>query len=131
MFSVITVCLAANAALYVESNTPATFVCNLSTTRDYPNWSYLIDTGTQKSLVRIHWDTDRIFQEQINWENDDEFLMKQDRLSWADNNRDLVLSAVTREDESIYQCSEAGVGVWTIQLIVRGKYSLCMFRVHV
>jgi len=109
MFSVITVCLAANATLHVESNTPATFVCNLSTTRDYPNWSYLIDTGTQKS------------SEQINWENNDKFQMKQDRLSWADNNRDLVLSAVTREDMAIYQCSEAGVGVWTIHLIVRGK----------
>ena len=109
MFSVITVCLAANAALYVESNTPATFVCNLSTTRDYPHWSYRIDTGTQKS------------SDQINWENDHNFRMKKDRLSWADNNRDLVLSAVTREDMATYECSEAGVGVWTIQLIARGK----------
>jgi len=117
MFSAISVCLAANARLHVESNTSATFVCNLPSTRDYPSWSYHIETETQWSSVRI------------NWENDHTFLVKQDRLSWADNNRDLVLSAVTREDMTIYQCAEAGVGVWTIQPIVRGKYSACIFRV--
>ena len=108
MFSVITVGLAANATLYVEFNTPAKFVCNIAT-RDYPGWSYRIETGTQMSSEQINYDTDHNFQ------------VKQDRLSWADNNRDLVLSAVTREDMAIYECYEARVGVWTIQLIVRGK----------
>ena len=107
LFSVITDSMAANETLYVESSTPATFVCHLSTTRNYPGWAYRlpdINTSTR-----------------INFETGPTFYVKEDRLSWEDNKKDLILSAVTREDEGLYECAVTGVGLCTIQLIVRGK----------
>jgi len=102
--------MAANTALYVQSNTTATLVCNLANMRDYPGWSYGPSGATTYT--------------RITWEGLKDFYQKQDRLSWADNKRDLLLSAVTREDESLYQCAQTAPGVegnWQIQLTVRGK----------
>ena len=49
-------------------------------------------------------------------------LVNYDRLSWADNKKDLILSDVVRQDEGKYQCAD--IGRWTVQLSVIGNSSI-------
>lgn len=91
----------------IESNASVTFICNLATTHDYPIWSGPV-AGSSSFEV-------------YNLETSSKFRQKQERLSWADNKRDLVLNPVTMEDMGHYYCSAAGQGIWFIDLFVRGK----------
>ena len=54
------------------------------------------------------------------------FLRNYNRLSWANNNKDLILSDVVKNDEGKYQCFGAGAGSWTIQLNLRGRHLIVL-----
>jgi len=97
----------------VEFNTSVTLICNLETTHDYPIWRGPV---AGSSLVLYNLETLSTFRH------------KQERLSWADNKRDLVLNSVTMEEKGSYYCAAGGVGIWFIDLFVRGKttpYIIC------
>jgi len=111
--NVFTYTIEPNATYTVENNTAVTLVCPIPTTRDYPSWSGLI--------------AGRISLERYKHDGMSDFMRKQDRLSWARNNRDLVISPVIRADEGMYQCSAAGAGNWFSELLVRGKGGFCLF----
>jgi len=93
--------LTVNYTQTVESNTTVVLVCNISA--QYPKWrgppSFTTYTGGS------------IFNPYLNPD-------KRQRMSWADNKRDLVLNPVTREDEGNYECYYNGN--WFVTLNVRG-----------
>jgi len=108
--TVFTYTIEPNATYTVENNSAVTLVCPLPTTHDYPTWSGPMPGG---KVMQIY-----------NWERMSDFMRKQDRLSWARNNRDLVISPVIREDEGMYECSAALAGNWFSELLVRGNSGL-------
>jgi len=100
--------LSVNLTQSVESNSTAVIVCNINV--EYPSWS-------GPSLSTHDWTT-------YNYNNHPDFnpFLSQDklqRMSWADNKRDLVLNPVTREDDGDYYCSYAGM-MWFVKFDVRG-----------
>ena len=89
----------------VENGTMAVITCNLIPKHGYPEWRGQPD-------FRLY-----------NFEGDSTFLSSldnYDRLSWATNNKDLVLNDVVREDEGMYQCYSTGIR-WTVLLNIRGR----------
>ena len=104
-----------NATYTVEFNTSVTLVCPIPTRYDYPAWAGPFP-GSK-------------FMEVYTFENISEFLRKQDRLSWAINKRDLIISPVKREDEGMYRCSGTGAGNWFSQILVRGKATISLIYV--
>jgi len=100
----------------VEINNEAVIPCRTAT-YDYPEWSGQPITAGG-GLTQYNWDRSSLFFSS---------LANRARLSWAANNRDLVLSNVLREDAGRYQCTPTGVGTWTVQLNIIGIVSFMSF----
>jgi len=93
----------------VEKNSEAIIPCRTAT-YNYPGWfGQPVTAGG--GLTLYNFDTFSSFFTS---------LTNHDRLGWASNNRDLVLSNVVRGDAGKYQCSTTGAGTWTVQLNVIG-----------
>jgi len=105
-----------NKTVNVEINTEAVLPCSTAT-YDYPWWfGQPITAGG--GLTPYNFDRGFSFFTS---------LTNHARLSWAANNRDLVLSNVLREDAGRYQCAVNGVGTWTVQLNIIGIVSFMSF----
>jgi len=98
-----------NLTVNAEISTEAILPCRLAT-YEYPGWSGLPLTP-YGGLTPYNWDRSSSFFTS---------LTNHDRLSWAANNSDLVLSNVVRGDAGRYQCATTGVGTWTVQLNIIG-----------
>ena len=96
-----------NMTVSAEINTEAVIPCSIAT-YDYPGWSV-----TAGDLLT-----------QYNWDRDSSFITNNTRLSWAANNRNLLLSNVVREDAGKYHCVVNGAGQWTVQLNITGIAAL-------
>ena len=107
-----------NQTLNVEINTAAVIPCSIAK-YDYPGWSGQPPT-TNGGFTPYNWDRSSSFFTS---------LTNQARLSWAANNRELVLSNVIRQDEGTYQCVVNGGGAWTVQLNVFGIVTFVSFFV--
>ena len=81
-------------------------------TYDYPEWSGQPAT-TGGGLTVYNFDRGSSFFIS---------LTNHARLSWASNNRDLVLSNVVRGDAGRYQCVTTAADTWTVQLNIIGIY---------
>ena len=106
-----------NKTVNVEINTEAVLPCSTATYSDYPEWSGQ-PTTPGGVLTSYNFDRSSSFFTS---------LTNRARLSWATNNRDLVLSNVVREDAGRYQCTPTGVGTWTVQLNIIGICSLLKY----
>ena len=108
-----------NQTYNVEKGTTAMIKCNIATRYDYPTW---YGPPLTNGVLTVY-----------NFERLSTFLTRlvnYDRLGWGSNNRDLVLSAVARADEGLYQCSAVGEGTWRVQLNIRGRtVGICIFYV--
>jgi len=105
-----------NQTYTAENGTTALIACNIIPNYGYPTW--IGPPMNDDGMLQVY-----------NWEGDPSFftfLRNYNRLSWANNNKDLILSDVVKNDEGKYQCSGAGAGRWTIQLNVRGKNSIIL-----
>ena len=93
----------------VGKNNEAIIPCRTAT-YNYPEW-YGQPATTLGALTLYNWDRSSTFFTS---------LTNRGRLSWAANNKDLVLSNVVSGDSGRYQCGASGVGTWTVQLNVIG-----------
>lgn len=104
--SVFLQCARQAISLTTAVNDTVTIVCNISST--FPLWR-----GPPSSTL-------------YNYENDSQFNpalgSKLDRLTWAANNRDLVIERVQLSDAGRYQCTVTGAMETVLE--VRGK---CIF----
>ena len=106
----------------VESNTTVVIVCNIDV--ELPSWS-----GPPLSAHG--------FLTRYNFHDYPDFLQNLDtdklqRMSWANNNRDLVFNFVTRKEEGEYYCNNIGLH-WRVKLNVRGilmVFSICVCFVY-
>jgi len=106
------VCQTIDQTYVVENGTTIVIPCNLTSSYNYPGWmGPPVRSGGSWTLY--------------NYDRSSSFftsLINRDRLSWASNKKDLILSEVRiRSDEGRYQCAVTGVGWWTLQLNVRGR----------
>jgi len=105
--------LSVNFTQSVESNTTAVIVCNINV--EYPSWS--------GPPLNAHGWVTSYSDSGFSYFNPYLSQDKLQRMSWADNKKDLVLNPVTREDEGNYECYYAGMR-WVITLNVRG---ICIY----
>jgi len=93
----------------VENGTDVTIVCNMGVT--LPAW-----TGPPDSMAYTMYNYTS-FNPAIGTD-------KMNRLSWAANNRDLILYPITMDDAGTYQC-QSNFQTWVINLTVRGMFRVC------
>jgi len=98
-----------NQTVNAEINKEAVIPCRTAA-YDYPTWYGQPVTTSGELTLYNHDRSSSFFQS----------LTNRARLSWADNNRDLVLSNVDWGDKGRYQCSLALAGKWTVQLNIIG-----------
>jgi len=92
----------------VESNTMVVIVCNIDV--EFPSWSGP-PLSAQGSLTRYNFHDYSDFLQNLDKD-------KLQRMSWANNNRDLVFNPVTRNDDGEYYCNNIAQH-WRVELFVR------------
>ena len=103
------------SGLTVENNTTAVLVCKVNS--QYPSWSGP-PLSAHGSLTTYNYLDSPTFNPALGQD-------RLQRMSLADNNRDLVLNPVTRADEGNYECFHDRV-IFVFKLNVRGICMLCM-----
>ena len=103
----------------MEKGTTAVIKCNLIPMHSYPEWR---GQPRINGVLRLY-----------NIEGESTFFTSLEnyaRLSWAANNKDLVLNDVVREDEGMYQCYSYGIR-WTVLLNIRGRSLTILMKTNV
>jgi len=104
-----TAALTINYTQTVEFNTTVVLVCTFDV--EYPSWSGPpIDAHGYPTLYNYGGSSN--FNPYLDQD-------KLQRMSWANNKRDLVLNPVSRADEGDYKCDITG-SYWKVKLYVRG-----------
>ena len=97
-----------NRIVAVESNTTTVIECGINA--HYPQWSGppVQSSGTN---TLYNYETSSKFNPNLDQN-------KLSRMSWADNQRDLTFSPVTRDEDGVYECFSNLS--WKVQINVRG-----------
>lgn len=103
---------AVNTTLYVETGTTAVLDCPLHPNELFPEWRGPPIVNGIYTLYTLQGAS-----------TFNRALTNLDRISWAANNRSLVLNNLKREDEGTYNCIFvfSTVSIWILKLNPTGK----------